>query len=278
MFSYKEAKSPFFYFSGRARVFSARKEHMEETKAVGIETFRNAEFGEVRILEESGGYFFCGVDVAKALGYTNPRKAVRDHCKERTKRSALTPGGIQKVGFVPEGDVYRLIIHSKLPAAERFEHWVFDEVLPCIRKHGAYLTDSFLDRVKREPDLIYKMAEQMLSERQERKRLENELATAMPKAAYFDSFITPGDCTNIRTTAKELGVPEKAFIAYLVKHGFLYRAPAGNLLPYAKPKNSGLFIVRDFYYGRGQIGTYTLITPNGKAYFEKKVQLMLSAA
>lgn len=251
---------------------------MEETKAVGIETFRNAEFGEVRILEESGGYFFCGVDVAKALGYTNPRKAVRDHCKERTKRSALTPGGIQKVGFVPEGDVYRLIIHSKLPAAERFEHWVFDEVLPCIRKHGAYLTDSLLDRVKKEPDLIYKMAEQMLSERQERKRLENELATAMPKVAYFDSFITPGDCTNIRTTAKELGVPERVFTAYLVNHGFLYRAPAGNLLPYAKPKNSGLFIVRDFYYGRGQIGTYTLITPNGKAYFEQKVSMMLTAA
>ncbi len=254
---------------------------MEETKAVGIETFRNAEFGEVRILEENGNFYFCGVDVAKSLGYHNTRSAISRHCRCVVKRDAPHPQATEKLiemSFISEGDVYRLIVHSKLPSAVKFEHWVFDEVLPCIRKHGAYLTDSLLEQVKKEPDLIYKLAEQMLSERQERKRLESALATAKPKVDYFDSFITPGDSTNIRTTAKELGVPEKAFTAYLVKHGFLYRAPAGNLLPYAKPKNSGLFIVRDFYYGRGQIGTYTLITPNGKAYFERKVQLMLSAA
>lgn len=255
---------------------------MTETKTSDVEVFTSKEFGQVRTILIDEKIFFCGRDVAAALGYENPGKAIRTHCNQDggPKRTPIVDslGRTQEAVFISEGDVYRLIIHSKLPTAVKFEHWVFDEVLPCIRKHGAYLTDGLLEQVQKEPELIYQMAEQMLSERQERKRLENELATAKPKVAYFDSFITPGDCTNIRTTAKELGVPERVFTAYLVNHGFLYRAPAGNLLPYAKPKNSGLFIVRDFYYGRGQIGTYTLITPNGKAYFERKVQLMLPAA
>lgn len=84
---------------------------------------------------------FCGKDVAKALGYTNPQKAIRDHCRYRTNRSVPHPQSLGKlldIVFIPEGDVYRLITHSKLPAAERFEKWVFDEVLPTIRKTGGY--------------------------------------------------------------------------------------------------------------------------------------------
>ena len=91
---------------------------------------------------------FCGSDVAKALGYTNPRKALHDHCRCVTKRDAWVQTGTKSDGtpamrlnstnFIPEGDVYRLITHSKLPAAERFEKWVFDEVLPTIRKTGGY--------------------------------------------------------------------------------------------------------------------------------------------
>ena len=106
-----------------------------------LQVFNHEQFGDVRIIEEDGRVLFCGKDVAKALGYTNPQKAIRDHCRYRTNRSVPHPQSLGKlldIVFIPEGDVYRLIIHSKLPAAERFEKWVFDEVLPTIRKTGGY--------------------------------------------------------------------------------------------------------------------------------------------
>lgn len=113
-----------------------------------LQVFNHEQFGDVRIIEEDGKVLFCGSDVAKALGYANPRKALHDHCRCVTKRDAWVQTGTKSDGtpamrlnstnFIPEGDVYRLITHSKLPAAERFEKWVFDEVLPTIRKTGGY--------------------------------------------------------------------------------------------------------------------------------------------
>ena len=103
-----------------------------------LQVFNNEQFGDVRIIEEDGKVLFCGSDVAKALGYANPRKAVREHARGGTKRSIPTTGGNQEMTFIPEGDLYRLIVRSKLPTAERFEKWVFDEVLPTIRKTGGY--------------------------------------------------------------------------------------------------------------------------------------------
>ena len=104
-----------------------------------LRIFNNAEFGKIRTLGENGKGLFCGIDVATALGYSNSHAALRRHCKGVVKRAALTNGGPQQLSFIPEGDVYRLIVHSKLPAAERFERWVFDEVIPSIRKTGGYI-------------------------------------------------------------------------------------------------------------------------------------------
>lgn len=104
-----------------------------------MQIFNNEQFGNIRIIEENGKYLFCGSDVAKALGYARPVKAVIDHCKGVLKRDTLTNGGVQELSFISEGDVYRLITHSKLPAAEQFECWVFDEILPAIRKTGGYI-------------------------------------------------------------------------------------------------------------------------------------------
>ena len=111
---------------------------MNENK---IEVFRSAEFGVVRTIETTDGrVFFCGADIAKALGYSNARDALLRHCKEKgvVKHDTLTKGGIQELTYIDEGNVYRLITHSKLPNAERFESWVFDEVLPEIRQTGGY--------------------------------------------------------------------------------------------------------------------------------------------
>lgn len=101
--------------------------------------FTNDEFGNIRTIEENGKIYFCGKDVATALGYTNHRDALSKHCKGVAKRDVPTTSGVQSMSFVPEGDLYRLITHSKLPTAEKFETWVFDEVLPTIRSTGRYI-------------------------------------------------------------------------------------------------------------------------------------------
>lgn len=113
-----------------------------------LQVFNHEQFGDVRIIEEDGKVLFCGKDVAKALGYAKPRNAINMHCKGALKRGVGVQTGVKADGkpaiqhieaiFIPEGDLYRLITHSKLPAAERFEKWVFDEVLPTIRKTGGY--------------------------------------------------------------------------------------------------------------------------------------------
>lgn len=103
-----------------------------------LQIFNHPQFGSVRTITEDGKTLFCGKDICEALGYTNPRKAIGDHCKGVTKRDTPSNGGIQTMAFISEGDLYRLITHSKMPAAEEFESWVFDEVIPTIRQTGSY--------------------------------------------------------------------------------------------------------------------------------------------
>ena len=231
-----------------------------------MEIFKNNEFGSIRIIKEGEKLLFGAKDVATALGYKDSINAIKRHCKGVAKRHLLTNGGRQELSFIPEGDVYRLIVHSKLPSAERFEKWVFEEVLPCIRKHGAYMTDAVLGQAMADPAVLDILAQGILAERVKNNRLAAENAALTEKAAYFDAFVALDGCTNLRTTAKELGIPERRFCRFLREAGFLYRSPAGNLMPYAIKKNKGLFRVRD-YCRNGHTGAYTLVTPQGKQLF-----------
>ena len=232
-----------------------------------METFRNQEFGSVRIIRDDGRLLFCGIDVAAALGYSKPRNAVYAHCKGALKRGALTAGGMQELTFIPEGDVYRLIVHSRLPSAQRFEKWVFEEVLPSIRQTGGYMTSSLLKQVAADPNVLLQFAGQLLAEHEKNASLTRQVQEMEPKAAFFDTFLHPEDCTNIRATAKELDIGERAFCKFLIEGGFLYRCPGGYLLPYAKKSNRGLFKVKDFIAPNGHFGQQTVITPKGKALF-----------
>lgn len=111
-----------------------------------LQAFNNSEFGTIRMLEENGNPLFCGKDVADALGYSDTVSAIKQHCRGVVKRHLIDNlGRKQLTNFIPEGDLYRLIVNSKLPTAEKFERWVFDEVLPTIRKNGSY---SANDEVK----------------------------------------------------------------------------------------------------------------------------------
>ena len=114
---------------------------MDNKRCNALHVFKNKTFGQLRTIEEDGKILFCASDVAKALGYTNAPDAVKRHCRYTVKRSTPHPQAKDKmieVTFIPEGDVYRLITHSKLPGAEKFESWVFDDVLPSLRKNGYY--------------------------------------------------------------------------------------------------------------------------------------------
>lgn len=118
-----------------------------------LQTFTNAAFGKVRILYENGKPLFCGADACKALGYSNQWDALKRHCRYLVKREVPNPQSASKkvtMNFLPEGDLYRLITHSKLPSAEKFERWVFDEVLPTLRQTGQYGADpAELERLRR---------------------------------------------------------------------------------------------------------------------------------
>ncbi len=103
-----------------------------------IQIFNNAEFGQVRTITEDGKTLFCAKDVAAALGYKDTTNAIKQHCKGVVKRHLLTKGGQQGMNFIPEGDIYRLVVRSDLPGADKFESWIFDDVMPTIRETGTY--------------------------------------------------------------------------------------------------------------------------------------------
>ena len=109
-----------------------------------LKIFENEEFGKIRTLLVDDKPYFCATDVAKSLGYAKPNNAILTHCRATLKQGIPISGKIQEVNFVPEGDMYRLIMKSKLPSAEKFESWVMDEVLPTIRKTGGYVNDDTL--------------------------------------------------------------------------------------------------------------------------------------
>ena len=239
--------------------------------------FNNPEFGEIRTIEEDGKVLFCGSDVAKALGYSKPQNAIDRHCKCALKRGIPHPQSPDKtieMLFIPEGDIYRLAAKSELPGADRFESWIFDEVLPSIRKHGAYMTPETLEAAILNPDTMIKLCTALKDERDRRKTLEvaNSALTVdnqimKPKADYFDELVERNTLTNFRETSKQLGIPPKMFVDFLLEHKYVYRDKRGKLLPY-QDKNNGLFEVKECFNDKTKwSGTQTLVTPKGRETF-----------
>ena len=228
-----------------------------------ITVFENEEFGTIRTVSIDGEPWFVANDVCAILEIdrTQTRRLEDD---EKGVCLIHTLGGDQKMSIVNEFGLYSLILRSRKPEAREFRRWITHEVIPSIRRHGMYATTPMLRKFQENPELIRLVCERMLAEKDRADRLDEKISELQPKADFFDAFVNPDDCTNIRNTAKELGVPERMFCKFLQDAGFLYRCPAGNLMPYNKPSNDGLFIVRDFYTQFGHHGTYTLITSAGK--------------
>ena len=244
-----------------------------------LQIFNSPEFGEIRTISENGTVLFCGSDVARALGYTNPSKALTDHCKGGlTKRYPIidTLGRPQEAIFIPESDLYRLIFRSKLPSAERFTDWVTTEVLPSIRKNGGYIAQQETLSPEELMAKALMVAQQTIADREARIQAQAAEISALtvdkqimqPKAEYFDDLVDRNLLTNFTEAAKQIGVKRKALIGFMVDHGYLYRDKKGNLLPYANKKSDGLFDVKQSTNQKtGWAGCQTLLTPKGVETF-----------
>ena len=238
--------------------------------------FENPDFGAVRSILIDGDPWFVAADVCKALEIEKTNRALsRLDDDEKGAHSVSTPGGRQRMSIISESGLYSLILGSRKPEAKAFKRWITHEVIPSIRKHGAYMTDSLLDALEAHPEAVPEYLNRLRSENARNRELNRRLRLALPKAEYYDAFVDPADCTNIRTTAKELGVPEKQFTRYLEEKKYLFRDKNRKLFPRAVKKSAGLFLVRDFYTERGKLGHYTLITPAGKRHFLERTDEIL---
>lgn len=238
--------------------------------------FENLEFGAVRSILIDGDPWFVAADVCKALEIEKTNRALsRLDDDEKGAHSVSTPGGRQRMSIISESGLYSLILGSRKPEVRAFKRWITHEVIPSIRKHGAYMTDSLLDALEAHPEAVPEYLNRLRSENARNRELTRRLRLALPKAEYYDAFVDPADCTNIRTTAKELGVPEKQFTRYLEEKKYLFRDKNRKLFPRAVKKSAGLFLVRDFYTECGKLGHYTLITPAGKRHFLERTDEIL---
>lgn len=231
--------------------------------------FQNPEFGEIRTIEENGRVLFCGKDVAAALGYKDTTKAISQHCRGAAKRPLIdNMGRTQQAAFIPEGDIYRLAAKSELPGAERFESWIFDEVIPSIRKTGGYIAGQSELSPEELMAKALLVAQNTLAQREARiSALTVENAIMAPKADYFDALVERNTLTNFRETAKEIGAAPQAFVRFLLDRKYIYRDKKGKLLP-CEAKNDGLFEVKECFNEKTQwSGTQTLITPKGRETF-----------
>lgn len=245
-----------------------------------LQIFNNPEFGEVRTIERDGEPWFVGKDVAAALGYSDTADSLKKHVDEEDKQ-LLKPGEMPTLKMsnfgayiINESGLYSLVLSSKLPAAKQFKRWITAEVIPSIRKHGAYMTPATLEAAILNPDTIIKIATALKEEQSKNKALEAansalkvDNAIMQPKATYFDDLIDRNLNTGIRETVKELGVKEKGFVSFLIDKKYLYRDKKGKLQPYAQYVDD-LFVLKECYNEKTQwAGTQLLITPKGRETF-----------
>ena len=234
-----------------------------------IQIFNNEEFGQVRTIEIDGKPYFSAKDVAEALGYSNPRKAILDHCKGVTKRDTLTAGGQQAVNFIPEGDIYRLIVRSNLPSAERFEKWVFDEVIPQIRQTGGYqLPQTYAEALRALAD----KAEQ-------NEKLTARIETMRPKEIFADAVAASRTSILIGELAKlitqngyEIG--QQRLFSWMREHGYLMKYGESVNMPTQRYVQQGLFEIKESSVqnadGSVRITKTTKVTGKGQQYFINK--------
>lgn len=252
---------------------------MNENK---LEVFTNAEFGSVRTLTIDNEPYFVGKDVAEILGYADTFGALKKHVDEEDKQNCQnssfeSPRGLT---IINESGLYSLILSSKLPNAKKFKHWVTGEVLPSIRKHGAYMTDSTLEQALTSPDFLIKLATELKTEKEKRQALEVQAEENKPKVLFADAVsvsntsILVGDLAKI---IKQNGVNIGAnrLFAWLRDNGYLIKRKGNDYnMPTQYSMELQLFEVKETVIthsdGHTSISKTPKVTGKGQQYFVNK--------
>lgn len=244
-----------------------------------LQIFKNDEFGQVRTTIINDEPYFVGKDVAVVLGYRDTSDALKKHVDEEDKGvcEMPTPGGRQQMKMVNESGLYSLIIGSKLPTAKRFKRWVTSEVLPAIRKHGAYATAPTIDKIIDDPDYGIRLLQNLKEEREKRKALEAQNAVMVPKAVFADAVTTSDSCILIGDLAKLLRqngveIGQKRLFDWLRNHGFLIKRRGADWnSPTQRAMEMGLFEIKETAIthsdGHVTISKTTKVTGKGQIYF-----------
>ena len=245
-----------------------------------LQIFSSEEFGEIRTVEINGKPYFAGSDVASALGYAIPHKAVQTHCKGVLKWNIPTKSGNQDALFIPEGDVYRLIMRSKLPAAEKFESWVMDEVIPSIRKNGGYIAgqenlsdDELLAKALMVAQNKIAERDRIIAEKQE------HIEKMRPKEIFADAVSSSHTSILIGDLAKLIcqngyQIGQKRLFEWMRNNGYLVKFGASKNMPMQRYIEQGLFEVKESNVqnpdGSVRITRTTKVTGKGQVYFVNK--------
>ena len=259
-----------------------------------LKRFENDEFGQLSVIVKNNKEYIEAIEVATILGYSNPRDAVNRHCDEdgvvfsdvgvvtgiRKDNSEIIQVVTKK--FIDEGNLYRLIVKSKLPSAKKFEKWVMEEVLPSIRKHGAYMSEEVISKTLDNPDFIIEIATKLKYERQQRKLLEEKAksleATIIidkPYTNFGKTIATSSDAITIGQFAKVLNnnninIGRNRLFTILRDNGYLIKVGKDKNMPKQIYVKQGLFKVAESVVKtvKGELLTATtLITGKGQMYF-----------
>lgn len=244
-----------------------------------LQLFQNPEFGRVRIVEVNGEAWMVGKDVAEALGHTNPQRAIREYVDGEDKgvTEIVTPGGEQEMTIINESGLYSLVLSSKLPNARKFRRWVTTEVLPTVRRHGAYMTPETLQAAILNPDTMIQLCQQLKAEQEYSRQLEAENAAMLPKAVFADAVSASKSSILVGELAKLLrqnGVDtgEKRLFHWLRQNGYLIkRNGADHNMPTQRSIEQGLFVIKETTVchadGHTTISKTPKVTGKGQQYF-----------
>lgn len=248
-----------------------------------MQVFQNAEFGSVRSVSVNGEPWLVGKDVAEALGYSNPRDALSKHVDDEDKDAVAirdTIGRMQNMPIINESGLYSLVLSSKLPTAKKFKHWVTSEVLPSIRKHGAYMTQETLEAAIMNPDYLVKIATALKAETDKRKALESKVTADAPKVLFADAVAASRSTVLVGELAKILkqnGVDmgEKRLFQWMRDNGYLIkRAGTDYNMPTQVSMERGLFRVKETVVshsdGHTSVSKTPKVTGKGQEYFLNK--------
>lgn len=237
-----------------------------------IQIFNNPEFGDIRTVELNGEPWFVGKDVALALGYTNPQKAIRDHVDEQDKgvNEMFTPGGKQALPIINEFGLYSLALSSKLPTAKKFKRWVTSEVLPSIRKHGAYMTPETLQNAILNPDTMIQLCQQLKAEQNKNKALTAENKKLAPAAEYAHNMLLSDESLTVTQIALNFGMTANKLNKLLDEWG-IQRKVNKQWIPKRKYIDKGYTLSIPVEVGNGETKENTRWTRSGQAFIYKQL-------